>query len=222
MGPRGDAIVQADWSVGEILSALDRFHLADNTIVVFTSDNGPVIDDGYRDAAVEKLGGHRPSGPFRGGKYSNFEAGTRVPFIVRWPRGVKRGVSDALVSHIDLIASLAAFARQPLAAGDAPDSQDLWSALTGASKTGRADYVEQGSGLSLRQGTWKYIEASERRRMNPETNTELGNDTAPQLYDLASDPGERTNVAAKFPARVAEMQQRLEAIRKRTAIQAVR
>ena len=115
MGPRGDAIVQADWSVGEILRTLDRLRLADNTIVVFTSDNGPVIDDGYKDDAVAKLGDHRPAGPFRGGKYSNFEAGTRVPLIVRWPRQVKRGVSDALVSHLDLLASLARFTGQPLA-----------------------------------------------------------------------------------------------------------
>jgi arylsulfatase A-like enzyme len=214
MGPRGDVIAQADWSVGEILAALDRFKLAGNTIVIFTSDNGPVIDDGYRDQSVEKLGDHKPAGPFRGGKYSNFEAGTRVPLIVRWPREVKRGVSDALVSHIDLLSSLAAFTRQPLADGDAPDSQELWPAFTGKSKTGRSVYVEQGSGLSLRLGKWKYIEASDRRRINPDTNTELGNDTVPQLYDLATDPGESTNVAGKFPAKLKEMQQLLEATRR--------
>lgn len=213
MGPRGDAIVQADWSVGEVLRTLDRLRLADNTIVVFTSDNGPVIDDGYRDDAVAKLGSHKPSGPFRGGKYSNFEAGTRVPLIVRWPREVKRGVSDALVSHIDLLASLASFTQQALAASDAPDSHDLWPAFTGRSKSGRSVFVEQGGGLAVRQGRWKYIEPSNRRRMNPETNTELGNDTAPQLYDLAIDPGERTNVSEKFPDKVKELQQLLEDIR---------
>ena len=85
MGPRGDAIVQADWCVGEVLATLDRLKLAENTLVVFSSDNGPVVDDGYQDDAVEKLGDHRPAGPLRGGKYSKFEAGTRVPFIVRWP-----------------------------------------------------------------------------------------------------------------------------------------
>jgi arylsulfatase A-like enzyme len=217
MGPRGDAIVQADWSVGEILRALDRAGVAGNTIVIFTSDNGPVIDDGYRDASVEKLGAHTPSGPFRGGKYSNFEAGTRVPLIVRWPGQVKRGMSAALVSHVDLFASLAAFTDEPLAAGEAPDSLDIWRAFTGKSKTGRAVYVEQGSGLSLRQGTWKYIEASTRPRLNRDTHTELGNDTAPQLYDLADDPGERVNVAAKFPDRLAQMQALLAGIRSKPA-----
>jgi len=215
LGPRGDAIVQADWSVGEILDALDRFRLTDRTIVIFTSDNGPVIDDGYRDAAADKLGDHKPSGPFRGGKYSNFEAGTRVPLVVRWPGEIKRGVSDALVSHIDLLASLASFTRQALGAGDAPDSVDLWPVFTGKSKTGRDVYVEQGGGLALRQGKWKYIEASNRRRLNPETNTELGNDTVPQLYDLAADPGERTNVAAQFPEKVEQMRRLLDEIRNR-------
>ena len=96
MGPRGDAIVEFDWSVGEVLDALDENGLAENTLVILTSDNGPVVDDGYRDDAVEKLGGHKPAGPFRGGKYSIFEGGTRVPFIVRWPGRVKPGTSKAL------------------------------------------------------------------------------------------------------------------------------
>ena len=91
MGPRGDVIVEADWSVGEILDTLDRLKLTDNTLVIFTSDNGPVVDDGYKDDAVAKLGSHAPSGPFRGGKYSHFEGGTRVPFIVRWPGARQAG-----------------------------------------------------------------------------------------------------------------------------------
>nr|MDQ3349745.1 sulfatase-like hydrolase/transferase [Acidobacteriota bacterium] len=107
MGPRGDAIAQLDWSVGEILSTLDRLELANDTLVLFTSDNGPVIDDGYKDEAVEKLGDHAPAAPFRGGKYSNFEGGTRVPFVLRWPARVKPAVSGALVSQVDLIASFA-------------------------------------------------------------------------------------------------------------------
>ncbi len=213
MGPRGDAIIQADWAVGEIMRTLDRLRLTDNTIVIFASDNGPVIDDGYRDGAVERLGGHRPSGPFRGGKYSNFEAGTRVPLIVSWPRHVNRGVSDALVAHIDLLASLSAFTNQTLTDSDAPDSLNTWSAFTGRSKIGRTVYVEQGSGLAVRQNRWKYIEPNSRPRMSRETNTELGNDTEPQLYDLAADPGERTNVAAKFPAKANELQRLLDGVR---------
>jgi arylsulfatase A-like enzyme len=213
MGPRGDVIAQEDWSVGEILAVLDRLELTNKTLVIFTSDNGPVIDDGYRDDAVAKLGSHKPAGPFRGGKYSTFEGGTRVPFIVRWLGHVKPGVSDALVSHVDLLASFAALTSQTLGGADAPDSHNLMPALLGQSEIGRRDLVEQGGGLALRQGRWKYIEPSNGPRVTAETNTELGNDTAAQLYDLAADPGEAINVAAKNPRKVKEMDDLLRQIK---------
>ncbi len=214
MGPRGDAIVQTDWSVGEILAALDRRGLARNTLVIFTSDNGPVVDDGYQDDAVAKLGKHRPAGPFRGGKYSHFEAGTRVPFLVRWPERIKPGVSAALVSQVDFLASLAALTGGTLPADAGPDSENTLAAFLGTSPTGRQVLVEQAGGLALRAGTWKYIEPSKRPKMNENTNTELGNDSVPQLYDLASDPGETRNLADQEPGRVKEMAAMLERIRK--------
>ena len=212
-GPRGDAIVQSDWSVGQILASLNELGLTDKTLVIFTSDNGPVIDDGYKDEAVARLGTHTPSGPFRGGKYSNFEAGTRVPLIVRWPGRVKRGVSGALLSQLDFLATFAALTGQTLAGAAAPDSVNLMQAFLGRSASGRATYVEQGSGLALRQGRWKYIEPNNRARVNANTNTELGNDTAPQLYDLTKDPGEKTNLAATNPVKVKEMDDLLRKIR---------
>ena len=215
LGPRGDVIVEADWSVGQILDTLDRLKLTDNTLVIFTSDNGPVVDDGYKDDAVAKLGGHTPAGPFRGGKYSAFEGGTRVPFIVRWPGRVQPGTSDALISQVDLLASFAALVKKPLAAGDGPDSLDTLAALLGSSKTGRTELVEQAGGQALRSGHWKFIEASTRPKMNADTNTELGNDAVPQLYDLGKDPGERQNLAEQFPDKVKELQARLQAIRDR-------
>jgi len=213
LGPRGDVIVEADWSLGQILDTLDRLKLADNTIVIFTSDNGPVVDDGYKDDAVAKLGSHTPAGPFRGGKYSHFEGGTRVPFILRWPARVKPGVSDALVGQVDFLASFAALVKRPLAAGDGPDSMDVMAALLGTSRAGRTELIEQAAGEALRVGQWKYIEASKRPKMNEQTNTELGNDTVPQLYDLSSDPGERQNLAARNPEKLKELQDRLQAIR---------
>ena len=212
MGPRGDAIVQTDWCVGEILAALDRLKLAGDTLVIFTSDNGPVVDDGYKDEAVAKLGSHKPAGPFRGGKYSHFEGGTRVPFIVRWPARVKPGSSAALVSQVDLIASFAALLGQPLPA-TARDSLDTMGAFLGTSSTGREELVEQAAGQALRVGPWKYIEASKRQKVNVNTNTELGNDAVPQLYDLASDPGEQRNVADQHPERVKAMADRLQRLR---------
>jgi arylsulfatase A-like enzyme len=213
MGPRGDAIVEFDWCVGEILKTLDRLKLTTNTLVILTSDNGPVIDDGYKDDAVEKLGSHKPAGPLRGGKYSMFEAGTRVPFIVRWPGRAKPGVSDALVSQVDLLASFAALNGQKLAASDAPDSFDTLSTLIGRSKRGRDHIVEHAGGLALRQGKWKYIEPGKGPKRNANTNTELGNDTNPQLYDLSKDPGEQNNVASQHPDQVKAMESLLRRLR---------
>ncbi len=200
MGPRGDAIVEFDWSAGEVLKALDDNGLAGNTLVILTSDNGPVVDDGYRDAAAEKLGDHRPAGPFRGGKYSKFEGGTRVPFLVRWPGRVKAGSSTkALFSQVDLLASLAALAGAAERAANAPDSRDHLAALLGEDPVGREILIEQGGGLAVRRGHWKFIPASNGPRKNGPTNTELGNDTTPQLYDLDLAPGETRNVARDHP-----------------------
>jgi arylsulfatase A-like enzyme len=220
MGPRGDVIAQLDWSVGQVLATLDRLGLARNTLVLFTSDNGPVIDDGYRDEAVEKLGGHKPAGPFRGGKYSKFEGGTRVPFVVRWPARVKPAVSDALVSQVDLMASFAALVSQPTPGPTAPDSQNVLPALLGTSKTARTVLVEQTGTLALRQGQWKFIPPSQGQRVNQNTNTETGNDPEPQLYDLATDPGERNNFAAARPEKVRELATLLEGIRRPTSAEA--
>ena len=89
-GVRGDVIVQFDWSVGEILKTLERLGLDENTIIILSSDNGPVVDDGYKDGAIETLADHKPWGEFRGGKYSSYEAGTRVPCLLRWKGTVKQ------------------------------------------------------------------------------------------------------------------------------------
>jgi arylsulfatase A-like enzyme len=213
MGPRGDAILEFDWSVGEIARALDRLGLAKNTILIVTSDNGPVVDDGYRDEAVEKLNGHRPAGPLRGGKYSAFEGGTRVPFIVRWPSTVRPGTSAALVSQIDLPASFAALSGVALAPADAPDSHDLLQALLGKAPAGREYLIEHAGTLAIVRGDWKYIQPSMGQPVSKNTNTELGNAPAPQLYNLSSDPGERQNVAAAHPDVVKDLSALLQKIR---------
>jgi arylsulfatase A-like enzyme len=214
MGPRGDAIAEFDWSVGQILAALDRNGLTDNTLVILSSDNGPVLDDGYQDEAVAKLGSHKPAGPYRGGKYSNFDGGTRVPFIVRWPGHVKPdSVSSALISQVDLLSSLAALTGQKLPEQAAPDSFDELPALLGTSKVGRPELVEDADVRSLVDGDWKLIQPSHRPKINKNTNTELGNDPQPQLYNLATDPGEKNNVAAQYPDRVRNMTAQLDKLR---------
>ena len=106
MGLRGDAIAQFDWTVGQLMETLDQLGLTENTLIILSSDNGPVVDDGYKDKAEELLNGHTPSGPWRGNKYSAFEGGTAVPVIVRWPQKIKQtGNSDVLMSQIDWLAS---------------------------------------------------------------------------------------------------------------------
>jgi arylsulfatase A-like enzyme len=149
----------------------------------------------------------------RGGKYSAFEGGTRVPFIVRWPAHVKPGRSNALMSQIDLLASLAALSGQTLPPGAAPDSQNTLTALLGESPTGREFVVEQAAALSIIVGAWKYIEPREGPAIEKSTNIELGNSPEPQLYDRLTDLGERRNMAAQLPDKVKELAARLAAIR---------
>jgi arylsulfatase A-like enzyme len=213
LGPRGDVILQFDFCVGEILKILDRLNLAGNTLVILSSDNGPVVDDGYQDQAVEKLDGHKPAGPLRGGKYSAFEGGTRVPLIVRWPARVKPGVSRALVCQIDLLASFAALTGQQLAAGDAPDSLNVLPALLGDSPAGRDELVEHAGVLSLRRGSWKYIEPGKGPKVLVNTNTETGQAPEVQLYNLDADLGETNNVAAQRPEQIQEVTPRLKQLR---------
>jgi arylsulfatase A-like enzyme len=213
-GPRGDVIAQLDWSVGEIMRALERLGLADNTIVVFTSDNGAVVDDGYRDQAVERLGTHRPNGPFRGGKYSAFEGGTRVPFIVRAPGRATPAVSDAPFSQVDLMATFAVLAG--ILPPNVPDSRSAVPTLLGRDTLGRRHIVEQASNGTLSlisRGRWKYIEPHGGPQINQNTNIELGNHPAPQLYDLMTDPGETRNLAREMFVEAEELGRLLARIR---------
>ena len=211
MGPRGDSIAQADWQVGEVLKALDELKLADNTLVILSSDNGPVIDDGYKDDAVEKLGDHKPAGPFRGGKYSIYEGGTRVPTIVRWPGKVKAGTtSTAMFSQIDFAKTFATIAG---AEATFPDSRDASAALLGKSDQGRAEVIEHANQLAIRAGDWKFIPSGQGAKRSQTTGTELGNEPTGQLFDLSKDPGEKTNISTDHPEKVAELKTKLEATR---------
>ncbi len=212
MGPRGDAILSLDWTVGRIVNVLDSLGITDNTLIIFSSDNGPVVNDGYVDQSVELLGSHQPWGIWRGGKYSAFEAGTRVPMIARYGKHLKAGVSGALFSHIDIFASLANMLNVPLTAGLAPDSKNALPALLGKDKKGREYVVEQNLNgtLSIYDGAWKYISPSDGPAMIRETNTELGNSPLPQLYKLANDTGECNDLFNKELQKSQELQQKLE------------
>lgn len=207
-GVRGDAIVQLDWCVGEILGALDRRHVATNTLVIFSSDNGPVLDDGYADGAVRDLNGHQPAGPLRGGKYSVYEGGTRVPFLVRWPARVKPGVSDALVCQVDFIASFAALTGQTIPAGEAADSRNLLAALLGDNNTGRDTLVEHDgfNRLGFRGGSWKLVE--------PSRGARTASVAASELYHLDADLSETNNLSNPSPATAQKLSSQLDLTRK--------
>lgn len=217
MGLRGDAIVQFDWSVGQIMETLEKLGLADNTLIILSSDNGPVVDDGYADRAEELLNGHRPGGSLRGGKYSTFEAGTRVPAIVNWPKGIKQPqVSDALVSQIDWFASLASLVGAQLPQGAGPDSFNFLSTWIGQNQTDRSWVIKQAANhtLSVFTKDWKYIEPNDDPViMSKETRIEMGNLSTPQLYNVSGDIGEQLNQAVQYPAKVFELQNILRRVR---------
>ncbi len=211
MGPRGDVIVEADWCIGEFMKTLEEEGLLENTLVVLSSDNGPVLNDGYYDDAVEKLGDHKPAGPLRGGKYSLYEAGTRVPFITYWKDRIDPGVSDALVCQMDLLASLATLVDGTTAGGD---SQDLLDVLLGTSKQGRENLViEATTRTAFRQGSWILIPPYDGPAANKNVNIELGNAPDFQLFDLRADLGQQTDLAEQQSDKLQEMITAFEAIR---------
>src|SRR6056297_1949496 len=211
MGPRGDVIVEADWCVGEFVKTLENEGLLENTLVVFSSDNGPVLNDGYYDDAVEKLGDHKPWGPLRGGKYSLFEAGTRVPFIVYWKGKINPGVSNALVSQMDIFSSLASLTGSKTRG---PDSKELLDVFMGKSQDGREELVlEATSRTALRKGDWIMIPPYKGPAKNKMVNIELGNAPVFQLYNLETDLGQQKNLAAENPKKLKEMVKTFEKIR---------
>lgn len=215
MGLRGDAIVQFDWTVGQLLKTLDDLGIADNTIIILSSDNGPVVDDGYADEAVAKLCSHRPTGPLRGNKYSAFEGGTRIPAIVRWPKEIhKAAVSDALVSQIDWFASFASLLQVRLPKGAAIDSRNHLDTWLGKDNADRPWVIEQAlnHALSVRTKEWKYIEPSRGEAIMERESVETGYLMEPQLYHVASDY-EQKNVAKENPEIVYELQSILKDVR---------
>jgi arylsulfatase A len=216
MGKRGDVIAEMDWMTGEIINQINALGLKNNTLVIFSSDNGPVLDDGYKDRAEELLGNHHPAGVFRGGKYSAFEGGTRVPTISYWPGKIKPGLSNALFSQIDLLASLAALAGVQLPADGGPDSENNLPVLLGQSGKNSNYMLEEAFTLALRKNNWKYIAPQEKDTpgwlQNKKIETALMQ--VPQLYNLTDDPTEQHNIAGQHPELVKEFQAELNRIRK--------
>lgn len=234
-GVRGDTIVEFDWTLGQVLETLERLKLSENTLVIVTSDNGGILDNNGPDKVhgvgdPDASNGHSCNGALRGTKGSFYEGGTRLPFVTRWPGRIKPGVSDAMICHVDMLASFAAFTGRKLAEADGPDSFNVLPALLGkkTDKPCREYLVGQNNGgepLSLRKGQWKYVPggrgsiAQKRKKAKPESagETVADRDLPPatgELYNLADDLGEKKNIAAEHPDLVAEMAAKVEQIRK--------
>ena len=218
LGPRGDCILQLDWCVGELTKTIERLGLSQNTLIVFCSDNGPVLDDGYKDDAVEKLGTHEPAGPFRGGKYSVWEGGTRTPLITRWLGKITPKVSNKVVCTIDLAHSFATLTGQELTRTACLDSMNLLDAFMGKEGAqGRNHLLQQDNGsgnFGLRVGDWKLVRLKQRGKSQAvvsikENAMPIGQHS---LFHLTKDPGEQMDVSKENPEVVKRMTEMLDTI----------
>lgn len=224
-GPHGDFLFEMDWIVGELLDTLDRLGVADNTIVMFASDNGPEV---LTAIDMRNTYGHDGARPWRGVKRDQWEGGHRTPFLVRWPGKVKPGsTSDQLTSLTDVMATCAAIAGAKLPNDAAEDSFNMLPVLLGTAGDAsvREYMLEQTISLamSIRKGNWKYLDHKGSGGNNYERDGDWGMkqfalpesdpDAPGQLYDLQADPGETTNLYSKHPELVAAMQAKLEALK---------
>jgi arylsulfatase A-like enzyme len=179
------------------LKKLESVGIDQNTLILFSSDNGPILNDGYYDEAVEKVGNHDPFGGLRGGKYSLFEGGTKVPLLVYWKSKIKPQVSNALVSQLDFMASIGSLVDAPIPNSD---GQDLKEILLGKSKKGRKKLVLEASGkLAYRYGKYALIPPYKGNSILKEVNIETGLSPNYQLYDLSKDPFQHINLANTQP-----------------------
>lgn len=197
LGPRGDVIAEMDWCVGQLLQKLEEKGLMENTLIIFSSDNGPVLDDGYVDGARESAPLHDPCGGLRGGKYSLYDAGTRVPFFVYWQGHIHPVVNHELVSQQDLVASLGKLIGQQVP--DSLDSREMLGTFLGKRKSGRRSMVVEAQGrLAFRSGRYALIPPYKGPKRNA-TDNELGNVDDWTLYDLQADPSQATDITATHP-----------------------
>ena len=210
-GLYGDVVEEFDYETGRLLDVLDELKLSQDTLVIYTSDNGPWNQPKYTD----KKKGHPEgsifwgeAGPLRNGKGSCYEAGYRVPCIVRWPSKVPAGrVSDAIFATIDFMPTFAALCGFTLPDDRRMDGIDQTELILGQRETGRDDFYFQGAGV--RRGKWKYLK--------PDAHfhgyaIENNREKVDELYDLEADLGEQTNLAAKFPEMVSELKALMQSI----------
>ncbi len=221
-GPHGDFIFEMDYVVGELLAALERLGVADNTLVIFASDNGPEVP-----TVVDMRNTHNHDGarPWRGVKRDQWEGGHRTPFIVRWPGKVQAGTtSDQLMSLTDVMATCAEIVGAKLPNDAAEDSYNMLPVLLGTQgdQPVRRHLLQQtmSFAMSIRAGQWKYLDHQGSGGNNYDREGAWGmkqyalSDTDPdapgQLYNLATDPGETENLYSQHPELVQQLKAQLE------------
>ena len=210
MGPRGDAILEADWCIGEIYSLLKQKRLLEKTLIIISSDNGPVLNDGYYDDAINKIGNHTPSGILRGGKYSLFEAGTRVPFITHWSSMIKPQVSDEMVCQLDFLNSIASLIGSKTRSND---GKDLSNVLFKNSGSGRKQLIlEAQKKTALKFENWVLIPPYDGPEITEDTNIEVGYSKDYQLYNLNIDISQKNNLAKSNPKKLNQLINQYEKI----------
>ena len=208
LGPRGDAVVEADWCVGQAIACLDSLGILDNTLVIFTSDNGAVLQDGYQDLALELANekGHDPDNGLRGGKYSLYDAGTHIPMIVYWKGHIEPAVSDAWFCQVDLFATFG-----EIIGGTVPEGLDAESytdVILGKELSGgrEVQMLEAQGKLALRHGEYVYIPSYSGSNYNA-TGIELGCNDHETLWNLKEDPAQRKDIAAEKPELLESMRE---------------
>jgi arylsulfatase A len=228
VGAYGDFVHQTDWSIGQILDALERTGVADNTLVIFTSDNGPEITGEVNPGAYDRVQqfGHRSAGDLRGAKRDAWEGGHRVPFIARWPDKIQAGSdSDEVICHVDFLATVAAILGRKLPDNAAEDSVSFLPVLLGQKRQGsirEATVHHSARGkFAIRRGDWVFIDAPsgddngvhgepqwlrDERGYTPHTNPG-------ELFNLREDPAQRDNQYSEKPELVRELKSLLEKYR---------
>lgn len=230
-GIRGDVTVQLDDCVRRVRETLEELGIADDTLIIFSSDNGPVVRVGYEDFGVRDLGEHKPAGPFKGMKGSALEGGCRLPFIVHWPKGMKNvadsdadknldsdgkakspkraksegRTTDSIVSQMDIGPTLAEIVGVKLKPDAFPDAVSILPVLLDPKAAPRKDIVlhNGGGNLAYRKGNYKVIYEPAPTAKN------LRKTPALKLYDLENDPGEKRDISAKHPDLSKEMEAKL-------------
>lgn len=210
-GPRGDMNVLVDWCVGQIRDALESRGILDDTLLIFTSDNGPQRGEN----------GHSSAGPFRGLKNSAFEGGHREPFVARWPGKVQAGaVCDEPICLTDLMATFADLTGEPMPDGAGEDSFNVAPALLGQGRcedrpamiADTGGYSAKVGDFGIRKGKWKLIvpAPSQGDRGPKRLRSEIEPGSPPLLFDLESDPGESNDLSTRFPSIAADLHRLLE------------